>query len=236
MNNKTCRICLIEKPINEFPFRKEHNKHLGKRCALCQKKVAALNARNRIAANPQKYKDKRAKYSENVEVKEKYRLGAELYRKKNPEKSKESARNSRVKHRDRRNESTRIWRDKNKEHVRNYMRTKYPNRGRKVSFIKERSICDTAENREHIRLIYKVAKDLSLLEGEDYHVDHVIPLTSDIVSGLHVPWNLNIIKKKVNLSKKNKFDGTYFNRLEPVHSEYKENCHIEYVKFWKLNK
>jgi hypothetical protein len=42
--------------------------------------------------------------------------------------------------------------------------------------------------------------------GENVHVDHVLPLCGRLVSGLHVAANLRIIPARENLTKGCKFD------------------------------
>jgi 5-methylcytosine-specific restriction endonuclease McrA len=55
-----------------------------------------------------------------------------------------------------------------------------------------------------MRQLYLQAMELTKLTGERYVVDHIVPLISDEVCGLHVPWNLRVITQEENLKKSNK--------------------------------
>lgn len=88
------------------------------------------------------------------------------------------------------------WRKRNKDKV-NYYNSK--KRIRKLN----RS-CDVDPR---IKMMYGLAKRLSNCLQVPFHVDHVVPLQGQLVSGLHVFDNLQVITAKQNYKKNNKFSG-----------------------------
>lgn len=63
----------------------------------------------------------------------------------------------------------------------------------------------TGDHWKQIRQFYSEAQRKSRQTGIEHHVDHVVPLKSPIVCGLHVPWNLQVITESENSRKRNKF-------------------------------
>jgi len=61
-----------------------------------------------------------------------------------------------------------------------------------------RKACPSWTSIGEIQSIYKDCPD-------GYHVDHIVPLTNNKVSGLHVPHNLQYLTSKDNKKKGNKF-------------------------------
>ena len=69
----------------------------------------------------------------------------------------------------------------------------------------------TRAQKSQIRELYKIAITMTKTTGEQYVVDHIVPLRSDVVCGLHVPWNLRVITQEENLLKSNKLIDSHPN-------------------------
>jgi hypothetical protein len=64
-----------------------------------------------------------------------------------------------------------------------------------------------------IKEAYELAQLRAKQFGFSWHVDHIIPLQGELVSGLHVIQNLQVIPGIENIKKKNKFEIDYADQI-----------------------
>lgn len=180
MPTKKCTKCKESLPTSCFGNLSSSSDGLMYRCRPCIKVDKAEFKK----ANPEKVK-----------------RWALNWQKANPEKAAAIVRRRTKKwndnNRQRCRENTKGWFDKNPS-----ARAFYSAQRRQVSIIQ--TIAMNEEQVAEIKSIYKRAKSISEETGVLHHVDHIIPLKAKMCSGLHVPWNLQIITAQENVRKNNR--------------------------------
>jgi len=174
---KQCCACKLSKTVDHFHNDKKSKDGLAYRCKEC----ACARSKRQRSENVIGCKEYRDQYYR--ENKEKWTISRERWKRENPEKYKESQKK---------------W--------------EMDNAGKKNSYTaKRRSMKKMAtppwlskDQLSEIREFYVVAKELQWLSEAPLEVDHIIPLQGELVSGLHVPWNLQILPLPDNRSKSNR--------------------------------
>ena len=110
---------------------------------------------------------------------------------------------------ERRKTRQRFWQQANREKCRKASSNWAKNNSAKTAALvgKRRAVkrkaCPAWVNKKKLQEIYEKAKQMSKLTGVQYHVDHIVPLQHELVCGLHVPWNLQILTAEENIAKAN---------------------------------
>lgn len=187
---KICSKCKTERDLTDFGPNKATKDGLNSQCKPCRKEAQRVYRENNREAQLE---------------------ATRRWRAKDPEHAKSLARQYKAKRRDAANEATRIWREKNPEKAAAACkRWVEANRGKKNSYTANRHaalIERTAPwtDLKKIEEFYEEARRLTEQTGVAHHVDHIIPLQGERVSGLHVATNLQILTASANCSKGNEY-------------------------------
>lgn len=177
---KICNLCGMTKAHSEF-YKLQPGQGdrfgLSARCKECERPRRLQWHKD----NPLRSKAMRkAGYAKTKKEASEY---AKAYRKTNPESVKAAFKK---------------WQDNNRAKLTAKQRAKDAHKKRAtppwLSFIQQAQIAE----------FYELADARRTQTGKDFHVDHIFPLDGKKFSGLHVPWNLQVISAFDNLSKKNR--------------------------------
>jgi hypothetical protein len=156
------------------------------------------------------YKDKRASDGAASNCKECHKVSLKSWAERNRAKSAAITRAYRKRHPERAKECYKAWREKNRAKVSRLSclyAKRHPERvNALIAARKARKLKATPlwADLDAIKRIYAEARRLGVETGVKHHVDHIVPLQSDVVCGLHVQNNLRVLPAFDNLSKHNK--------------------------------
>lgn len=193
---KQCTCCKEVKPTSDFHRKRDSFEGF---CKVC--KTAKFKAFSK--ANPEVAKNKQKRKLEKLHANPEAVLAAKIksaeYYKKNKKKHRESV-DAWLKARpEKRLEYQRRWRAKNLDVVRYHANKR---RTTKLNAIPK--WIDKEWEEFAIKELYALAVLREKLTGIVWHVDHIVPLQSSKVCGLHCVANLQLLTKSANISKGNR--------------------------------
>ena len=192
-------------PENRAQYSKEYSERNKEKLAAYRKAYREKNREQLLAAKKAYWATNRDKLCE--QLRERYTENPEYWREysrkqyaKNPEKAREYSRQYRNKHAEAVKIAKKAYRAMNKDVINAAVAR------RKANKLRQTPKWVTSEELWLIKEVYAIAAIRTEQTGFVWHVDHVIPLQGKIVSGLHVPENLQVIPAIVNIKKKNKYE------------------------------
>lgn len=229
MESKTCSVCKAEKPVSEFYKDARRKDGLFSCCKFCHcartKRYADANPEKRKAmvvawnnAHPEKRREIsdawKKRNPEKLRAYAKTRLeenaaASARWRQGNPEKVKLQKQRYEAKHREVINAKARAAHAANPEQGR-ARRARWAVKNvpvARAAVARRRAAKHQATplwaNEFFIREAYSLAQLRSRMFGFKWHVDHIVPLKSKLVCGLHTHANLQVIPGAANHKKSN---------------------------------
>ena len=179
LDMKTCTHCKQEKPFEAFYISSTHKSGYVSWCKVCESercKAKFERRRERHLAKAKKWRE------ENPDAN---KAAVQAWRESNPERTAAMYRD---------------WAQRNRDKVNaTWMRRDAAKKNRTPSWL-------TVDDHWMIEQAYDIAAKRTQVLGIQFHVDHIVPLQGKTVSGLHVPWNLQVIPAKLNQQKSNRFN------------------------------
>jgi hypothetical protein len=195
---KQCRVCLIDKPFSEF----------YRRIASC-KPCFSKQQSERYRADPDAVKKRVAEWKKNN--KERDAINEAAYRDRNRASINARAMQRYYENKERQRKSSAAWRAKNKERIAQknaeWERLNSDKAAAKQARRRSQKHLATPRWADPVAIFsyYALAKDLTKKTGVKFSVDHMVPLRSPLVCGLHVENNLQVIELSRNSAKRNRF-------------------------------
>jgi hypothetical protein len=199
---KLCPLCNETKPRDQYRSR-SNGKPAGY-CKPCEKSYKAeryrqtaehVRARTRAwaAANKERKRAMDREYGRKNRAKLNEKLRERRRRK--PEVYQEIQRRYYAKNREKCDERSKKWMLDHPHHV--------SERSRRLKVSRKQAYVAWA-SRDAMAALYREAARLTLITGIPHEVDHIVPLTSKVVCGLHWEGNMRVVPRRVNRSKINR--------------------------------
>jgi hypothetical protein len=227
MITKVCTSCKVEKPVEGFNKKRNGLQPICKICDAARAKAWRARNPERKAASDKAYcKKNKAQVAARHKIyikQNKQHLAAlqKVYREQNKanlaaaekawrNQNKERVAKNRSDYHKQNKERISAYRAQKKEHIaathktyRELNREKFRAKSSKRRATKLNATPSWSDTSEIVDF-YEAAIAFRIYTGQEYHVDHIVPLQGKTVCGLHVPANLQVLPGSDNISKGNR--------------------------------